>query len=271
MAASIFYRHQEYFQYFIAEMNRFYIGKMVIDRDGVISGVDSEDAKIVSEEIKAINLDRTYRSLPDFGGNNKALKDIYTFKIAYTLFQDAYLTSEKVREQAKANYIFFSGTAAFASMRRSMEDYYSYITLNQLAVDQYVENREIFRIYFQSIFGSVMTADMDSSDYIIKSRSGNVHANKLSRFDLMIALRYEELKNLQRMLQNITINLPMEDDALDYLLTVIIKYKKRPIKSIFLGDNVFWKAVLLLGYCKLNGDVVDKTFERINECIVGND
>lgn len=90
MAASIFYRHQEYFQYFIAEMNRFYIGKMVIDRDGVISGVDSEDAKIVSEEIKAINLDRTYRSLPDFGGNNKALKDIYTFKIAYTLFQDAY-------------------------------------------------------------------------------------------------------------------------------------------------------------------------------------
>ena len=38
---------------------------------------------------------------------------------------------------------------------------------------------------------------------------------------------YEELKNLQRMLQNITINLPMEDDALNYLLTVIIKYKKR--------------------------------------------
>ena len=73
------------------------------------------------------------------------------------------------------------------------------------------------------------------------------------------------------MLQNITINLPMEDDALNYLLTVIIKYKKRPIKSIFLGDNVFWKAVLLLGYCMLNGEVVDKTFERINECIVGSD
>ena len=271
MAASIFYRHQEYFQYFIAEINRFYIGKMVSDRDGAISGIDFKDAKIVSEEIKAINLDRTYRSLPDFGGNNKALKDIYTFKIAYTLFQDAYLASEKIREQAKTNYIFFSGTAAFVSMRKSMEDYYSYITLNQLAVDQYVENREIFRIYFQSIFGSVMAVDMDSSDYIIKSRSGNVHANKLSRFDLMIALRYEELKNLQRMLQNITINLPMEDDALNYLLTVIIKYKKRPIKSIFLGDNVFWKAVLLLGYCMLNGEVVDKTFERINECIVGSD
>lgn len=271
MAANIFYRHQEYFQYFMAEMDRFYVGKMVSDRDGLISGVGFEDAKIVGEEIKAINLDRTYRSLPDFGGNNKVLKDIYTFNIAYTLFQDAYRTSEKVREQAEANYIFFSGTAAFSSMRRNMEDYYRYIVLNQLAVDQYVENREIFRIYFQSIFGSVMTGDMDSSVYIIKNRSGNVHANKLNKFDLMIALRYEELKNLQRLLQNITINLPLEEDALDYLLTVIIKYKKRPVKSIFLGDNVFWKAVLLLGYCKLNSDVVEKTLVKINECIVGCD
>lgn len=271
MAASIFYRHHEYFQYFMAEMNRFYVGKMISDRNGLISGIDSEDAKMVSEEIKAINLDRTYRSLPNFGGNNKVLKDIYTFNIAYTLFQDAYKTSEKVREQANTNYIFFGGTAAFSSMRRSMEDYYRFIVLNQLTVDQYVENKEIFRIYFQSIFGSVMTVDMDSSDYINKNRSGNVHANKLNKFDLMIALRYEDLKNLQRLLQNIAVNLPLEEDALDYLLNVVIKYKKRPVKSIFLEDNVFWKVVLLLGYCKLNGDVVDKTLYKINVCIAGSD
>ncbi len=269
MAANIFYRHQEYFRYFIAEMNRFYVGKIVSDREGIISGVNIEDAKIVGEEIKSINLDRTYRSLPDFGGNNKILKDIYTFNIAYTLFQDAYLTSEKVREQAKANYIFFSGTAAFASMRRSMENYYNYIVLNQLTVDQYAENREIFRIYFQSIFGSVMTGEMDASNDSIKN--GNIHANTLNKFDLMIALRFEEIKNLQRLLQNITINLPLEEDAIDYLLTVVIKYKKRPVKSIFLGDNVFWKAVLLLGHSKLNSNVVDKTFDKINKWIVGND
>lgn len=244
MAANIFYRHQEYFQYFIAEMDRFYVGKIVSDRDGLIYGVNFEDARMVGEEIKAINLDRTYRSLPDFGGNNKVLKDIYTFNIAYTLFQDAYKTSEKVREQTTANYIFFSGTAAFASMRRSMEDYYKYIVFNQLAVDQYVENREIFRIYFQSIFGSVMAVDRESDDYIIINRSGNVHANKLNKFDLMIALRYEELKNLQRLLQTITINLPLEEDALDYLLTVVIKYKKRLVKNFFLRDNIFWRAVL---------------------------
>lgn len=271
MAAGIYYRHQEYFPYFIAEMNRFYVGKIVSDSNGAISGVSFEDAKAVREEIKAINLDRTYRSLPDFGGNNKILKDIYTFNIAYTLFQDAYLTSEKVREQAKANYIFFSGTAAFSSMRRNMKDYYNYIVLNQLAVDQYVENREIFKIYFQSILGSVMTDDIDSSDFITKNRSGNVHANRLNKFDLIIALRYEELKNLQRLLQNITLNLSLEKDALGYLMTVVDKYKKRPPKSIFLEDTVFWKVVLLLGYCQLNSDMVDKTLDKINEYIIGSD
>lgn len=271
VAAGIYYRHQEYFQYFIAEMNRFYVGRMVSNKDGIICGVDFEDSKTVSEEIKAINLDRTFRSLPDFGGNNKILKDIYTFNIAYTLFQDAYLTSEKVREQAEANYIFFSGTTAFSSMRRNMEDYYNFIVLNELAVDQYVENREIFKIYFQSIFGSVMTGDMDSSDFITQNRSGNIHANKLNKFDLIIALRYEELKNLQRLLQNITINLPLEEDALRYLLAVVGKYKKRPAKSFFLEDTVFWKAVLLLGHCQLTTDAVDKILEKINECIISSD
>lgn len=63
MTTSIFYRPQEYFQYFIHEMNHLYVGKMVNDRDGVISGIDFEKVKMVSEEIKTIKLDRTYRSL----------------------------------------------------------------------------------------------------------------------------------------------------------------------------------------------------------------
>lgn len=266
-AASIYYRHREYIKYFIAETNRYLVGRIVIDGNGVISGVDQSDIKMVKEEINAIDLDRTYRSLPNMGGNNKALKDIYTFNIAYSLFQDAYSTSEKVKEQADSNYIFFSGVAAFSSMRRNMADYYNYIVLNQLAVDRYMEHIKIFRIYFQSIIGSVMTTDMGNSDPIDRNRVGNVHADKLERFDLMIALKYEELKNLWRLLKNFSVNLPLEEDAINYLMNVITKYEKRLVKSVFLVDNVFWKAVLLLAHCDLNQKVVDITLNKINECI----
>lgn len=119
------------------------------------------------------------------GGNNKVLKDIYTFNIAHALFQDAYSTSEKVKEQADSNYTFFSGISAFSSMRRSMEDYYNYIMLNQLAVDRYTEHIKIFRIYFQSIIGSVTAANMENYDPIHKDKVGNVHADKPNRFDLI--------------------------------------------------------------------------------------
>lgn len=267
MAASIYYKYREYIKYFIAETNRYLVGRIIIDSNGVVSGVAQMDVKIVKEEINAIDLDRTYRSLPNMGGNNKALKDIYTFNIAYTLFQDAYSTSEKVKEQADSNYIFFSGAAAFSSMRKSMEDYYNYIVLNQLAVDRYEEHIKIFRIYFQSIIGSVMTTNTGNVDTIYRKRVGNVHADKLKSFDLLIALKYEELKNLQRLLKNLSFNLPLEEDAINYLKAVISKYKKRSFKSIFLVDNVFWKAVLLLGYCDLNEELVNITLNKINECI----
>ncbi len=274
IAASIYYRHREYIKYFIAEFNRYYVGKIVINSEGIIGGINHKDVKTVKEEISAVDLERTYQSLPNLGGNNNVLKDIYTFNIVYTLFQDAYLASEKVKEQANSNYVIFSGMTAFSSMRKSMIDYYNYIVLNQLAVDNtYIEYKQIFRIYFQSILGSVMTPNKELSSPIQKNRVGNIHADRLNSFDLMIALKYEDFKNLQKLLQNVSTNLPLEEGAIDYLLTVIEKYKKRSVKRVFwcLIDNVFWKAILFLGHCELRSDLVDKTLTKINECIIPDD
>lgn len=50
MAASIYYRHREYIKYFIAETNRYLVGRIVIDGNGTISGVEQIDVKMVREE-----------------------------------------------------------------------------------------------------------------------------------------------------------------------------------------------------------------------------
>ena len=76
----------DYRAFFIAETNQYLIGRIVIDSNGIISGVGQSDVKIVKEEINAIDLDRTYRSLPNMGGNNKVLKDIYTFNIRLIVY-----------------------------------------------------------------------------------------------------------------------------------------------------------------------------------------
>lgn len=268
-AASIYYRHQEYIKYFIAEANRYFVGKIVI-----IGGIDPKDVRVVKEEMNAVDLDRTYRSLPNLGGGNKVLKDIYTFNLAYTLFQDTYKASERVREQADSNLAVPSDSTAYSSLRKSMADYYNYIVLNKLAVDTtYSEYRQIFRIYFQSIFGSVMTTNTCFRSHVQGIEAGNIHAERLNRFDLMIALKYEDFQNLQKLLQNVSKNFPLEKEAVDYLLAVIDGYKKPPVKSTFLWfmDNVFWRAILFLGNCELRSDLVDHTLVKINECTISND
>lgn len=273
-AASIYYRHREYTKYFIAEVNRYFVGKIVINSGGIIGGISDKDVNTVKEEISAVDLDRTYRSLPNLGGGNKVLKDIYTFNLAYTLFQDTYSASEIVKEQANSILAIPSGKAAYSSLRNSMADYYNYIVLNKLAVDAtYSEYRQIFRMYFQSIFGSVMTTNKGFSSHIQGIETGNIHAERLNKFDLMIALKYEEFKNLQKLLQNVSKNLPLEKEAVDYLLAVIDGYKKPPATRTFLRfvDNVFWKAILFLGNCELRSDLVDHTLAKINECIISDD
>lgn len=263
-AKTIYYKRKEYVKYCIAEFDRYILGKMIIS-GSMIFGISSEDADDVKEEIASVDLDRTFNSLPALGESNKALKDIYTFNVAYTLFQDAYKTSEKVNEQAKTRYYMFSGTAAFSGMRRSISDYYDYITLNLLPVNGYSEHVNIFRIYFQSIVNSVLVKDDNNDADIIPSKS--IHADELQPFDVLIALKFVNDKNISKLLEDISSKLPISFEALEYLSEVISNCEEGMPKSVYVQDNPFWKCLTFLGYCDLNSKLVDVTLKKLNELI----
>lgn len=266
-AKTIYYKRREYVKYFIAEFNRVMVGRMVCGHAGVSAGVEKDDVSVVKEELESVDLDRTFQSIPLEGLSRRALKDIYTFNVAYTLFQDAYRSSEKVREQAEANYEWFSGVSAFSGMRENISDYYNYISLNFLAVNHYREHIDIFKVYFQSILGSVMTADMVNTNPVKRMRAGNIHADNLWAFDLMVALKFVGLSELEKMTKALASNLPLNDDAMNYLLIVLSNCTKRMPRSIFIYDNTFWKVVTFLGRCDLNVELADKALEKLNELI----
>lgn len=263
-AKTIYYRRQEYERFFIAEFSRYVLAKAIIQCDGIICGVKSDDVKTVRSELEAINLDRMFNSLPDLGDTNKVLKDTYTFNFAYTLFQDAYQASGKVNEQARTNYIFFSGTAAFAGMNESVSDYYNYLSINMLPVNNYIEHINIFRIYFQSIINSV-SADDEKMLHPLNDNVGNIHANELQSFDLLTALKFMETNELEKMLKSISTILPLSEDAINYLSIVVGNCINRIPQSVFMYDNTFWKCLILLGHCILTEELVNVTLKKINE------
>ncbi len=262
-AKSVYYKRREYVKFFIAEFNRFIIGKTIIQFDGLFRGIDSKEIAAIKEELEDISLDKMFNSLPDLGESNKALKDLYTFNIAYTLFQDAYNSFEKINEQARTKYYLFSGTAAFVGMRQSVFDYYQYLSLNYLSVNDYTEHVSIFRIYFQSIVNSVMVKDEVEDDGSNRTAE-SVHASEIQPFDLLVALKFVDLNNIEKIFKGISSEFPLSDNATNYMATVIENCNDKMPRTIYVYDNYFWKCIIILGHCNLNQTLVDITLRKLN-------
>lgn len=106
-AAKLFYKNKNYTWYFLAELNRKFVGK-VCTNHFVESSRTDEERNQLEIELKAIDIERILDTIPDLGHNhNEFLRELSDFKILYTLFYDVFSDSIKVNEQAKRNIRFF--------------------------------------------------------------------------------------------------------------------------------------------------------------------
>lgn len=267
-AKRIFYKCHEYVKFFVAEFNRYLLGKIII-RNGVFYGIAKSDVEVIRREVESMNLDRIFNSLPDLGETNRALKDLYTFNVAYSLFQDAYISSEKVTEQAKTKYSLFVGEAAFSGMRERIFDYYNYISFNLLPVNNYSEHINIFRVYFQSIISSAMVTDKDSDG--LQEKFESIHPKALEAFDILVGLKFVEQNVIAKLLLESPINIPLAPDAIKYLEIVTSNCGKRTVKSILTRDNIFWKIITILSKSILSETIVKVALKKMCEIAQGMD
>lgn len=266
-AASLFYRKDKKVNYFIAETCRFYIGKIIKD-NGILLGITQDDIADISKEIEAIDLDRTFRSLPNLGKGRDILKEISSFDIAYKLFQEAFKISEDIKVQAKTRYNIFSGLPAFSKMRNSIYDFYCFESLNYIILDKYIENNQIYKLYFQSILASALSPDLGNEDS--EDEPSNIHAKSISGFELFLGLKYVIYKELQKLFNDIEL-LDIDENGLKYLKEVIECTEKPHNNWVFAQDIPFWKIIIILGHVYLNKELFDAAISRLCEFTVGLD
>lgn len=258
-AASLFYRKDKKVKYYIAETCRFYIGKVVKD-NGMLLGIAEEDIADVSKEIEAIDLDRTFRSLPDLGKGSDLLKEISSFDISYKLFQEAFKFSEDIREQAKTKYNIFSGLPAFSKMRNSIYDFYCFESLNYIILDKYIENNRIYKLYFQSILSSALSPDIGNDENA--DEPSNIHIKSLSGFELFLGLKYVTYKELQKLYADIEL-LNVDESGMEYLKEVIECTEKLYKSWIFEHDIPFWKVIVMLGHVNLEKALFEVAISKL--------
>lgn len=267
IAASIYYKKSDSVKYFIAEVDRYYVGKIV--KNYPLSEVNKYDSDLVSKEIELIDLEKTYMSLSDLGKGKEFLRELSSFDFSYKLFQTAYNTSNKVKEESSTNYRLFTGTPAYSILSRRVSDFFLFENINCLTVDSYDENTQIYKLYFQCILNSVIASDsINKSDYFF-----NVHADSISDFDLIVALKYLTYKELEKMFSGLT-NVPVSDDAMSYLKDVLscidnsIEISRD--YSLF-SEPVIWKILVILGHTKISADVCSLAIKKLNSYLTGFD
>ena len=265
------YKKGNYSEYFIAETCRVYVGRY-IQQHCIFLGGNAEDAKEIGKEVAAINLERTLQSLPDMG-NDDLFKDLYTFNFAYALFQESYRQSEKVREEANKTYSLFAGTPAFYQLRETISDFYNFEIYNGVILDEYIENRDIFKLYFSNILMSVVAPDKGKGDEVIgfdwNLPHGNIHADQLLPFDLYIAFRYMQVSDLNQCLETVHSNLTFSEATNEYIYKVIENCQYEP--ALTYGTKVFWKVICILSHSNLNDSLVDLILKVLNNIVVPSD
>ena len=149
-AIDILYKRKEYPQYFIALFSKVNIGHIIL-KDFFLQ-IDDGIREKVGEELNAIDLGRTLESIPDLGNeNNQFLRDLQGFNFATQLFHNAYKVSNKAKKEASESYIIYSGRPGYSEITFRVTDYYLYCLRNNILVDRYRENSNIYDIYARTI------------------------------------------------------------------------------------------------------------------------
>ena len=265
VSSKLFYRKKQYVWYFISEINRKNLGRLI--KDYYYNKNNELEIEKISMEVDALDIEVVYNKIPiKVIGEKEFLKDLYTFEIFYRAFQNTYLTSKKTEEEAKTNYCFYIGNPGYKKIREQIKDYYFYVVYNYVMIDMYIEVIESYRLFAKAIINSVCNYDLniEGLGHDDKFNMGNVHASILEKFDIFIIIRYMKNDELKKLLKENTNNyIKISTETREYLQNVVLKISK--IKNI--EAPYFVNFLNLAGYIELDEKLVSVTLEALCERI----
>ena len=263
-ATTCFYDNGTYNWYFLSLLNRKILAK-IID----INIYNDKRSQEIIKDANETNLDKKFQSLPDLGNNhNQYLKDLYTFQIAYKIFQDVYLKNFKIKEESDSLYISHSGIPAFVLLKKQIEDLWYYTTSNFFMMDRCQEYSIIFAIYGRSILESVLSPNIKAKRFSDEtSKLSNIRPESLDYFDLYLILRYLNLKDIKSILYKRNRQfIPVNSESKIYLSKIVSNCKYlRPCQetvsliqdqSSMTYEELFWKIVYIVSYMEFDESLV---------------
>ena len=259
IASQLFYKKKKYIWHFIAEVNRKYVGK--IATNPVFRGCSQTEKDKINQEIQGIEIEDLYRKIPtqEFG-DKEFLRDLYTFRRYFTLFQETYLLAKKTEEQANMRNSIYIGTPGYEELRGNILDCYEFDLQNYIMLDRYREDVEIYRLFAAFILRSVCSGDYSSTIGILETK--NIRVAELEKFDIYIILKYLKRKNLETILsENCRGYIEISNEARTYLNDICFN-----IARIEDCQSEYWEVYFtFIAYIKLDNSLVTNILKILEE------
>lgn len=239
-AANIFYKKQMYVWYYITEFNRKSVGNIVAVN--IHYRLEENECKAIEKEVKAIDLDGIYRSIPDTGNNhNQFLKELSNFNVIYQLLHSVYTDVEKI--EAQAGETDKTQIQAYKNLVFHIWDYERYMIRNMIMSERYTECRSIYRLYISSKLREPLP---------------------LTKFDLYIMLRYirrHELVNLFH--EHMVKILSVEAEGIVYIEKVSGQICKSSFTELESVKDRIWKIVNLAAHVEMSAIMAQRILEYL--------
>ena len=248
-ASQHLYHYHMYEYYFISQLNRERIGKIILKDYSVSSNIRCK----VKREIAAINLEKTVDAIPHLNENN-FLRDILHSRYLYELFQDVYEKSQSTKAEANTYSIGLESPPAYQQLRETMEDFWKFEQRNYIIPR--TQDFFIYRMYIHHILLSTLQPDKEEK-FINLFSVTNRHAPCITKFDLHIMLQYMnpgewENDEIRRYLYA---PIKLDDKAQDYLNTITQNLSSLSKNTNL--DDMYWHLIIICGYIQLSPKVVE--------------
>ncbi|MBE5934259.1 MAG: hypothetical protein E7262_00520 [Lachnospiraceae bacterium] len=259
VAKDAYYKSNNY-MYYIAQYNKCRLKEIVANNYIVSKDIRNK----ISEEASKIDLEYIINNMPTTTYDNiDMLKEIGSFQLQHVLFQDLFKIAKKVKIEQDTLYNIYSGIPSYKKMRYFVKDYFKFITYNYFFVDGYVESKEIYKLYIESIVQSSCAKDIVNKEPLsFLEEAHNIHATHIGKFEIFLIIKYMSYKEIKGLVEKVNVkNIPIDEECKNYIKVVVKNLQTKQVNN----EEIFWNCIALLPYIEFDIEDVENVLDGITE------
>ncbi|OYS17301.1 hypothetical protein CBF56_07345 [Lactobacillus taiwanensis] len=255
------FRERAYGLYYISQVNRKWIRKIIIDSSYRLN-VDTSVIELIREE-NDIDINQMLDRSIETTDKGTLIRDINGWNYSYTIFQDLYDLNLESFEQANTDYMLFQGVPAYEGAAHKALDLFNFVSKNYLLLDKYKDISDNYKLYIRTILASITSEEkINSFDPLI--HTGNIKKDYLDNFDLFTIIRYfsssRDVYKLFERYQSLSF-IDLNNEGIEYLEKIVPNILSSHYKDE-LRNDIYWRLLCICGFVKLNKNIVNLIIEN---------